>query len=693
MSLGASMPVLRADVTLPALFSNHAVLQQAEKVPVWGTAAPGEEVSVSIDKQTVTGKADEKGKWKVFLNLKDVGAGPFTMEVKGKNVIALTDVVVGEVWVVSGQSNMDWPLANVVGVDEDISNSANPQVRQFHVGRKWSTEPLDSCGGGWVVADPKTVPGFTAVGYFFIRSLQKELKRPVGIIYSAIGGTPSEAWTSSEALDTIPELKEIKDKGAGRIRDYPADKERFIAQFEKWSRETGREDKPTLNPENFAGEHISTDDWVPARMPGEVKGRGLPANGVIWIRKEITVSPEGKGQAVRPMIGIADGYMTIYWNGERVGGFDYKFHRTGAIGNCAELDIPGKLVKEGRNVIAIRIYAPILPPKFSTSQPVMQPASSTSAMKISQEGNYVAKMEYELPPLSPEQLAAAPKPPIGDPVWDKDGWTIPTFLFNAMINPLIPYAIKGVIWYQGESNADRALQYRKAFPLMIGDWRKHWRQGDFPFYYCQLANYTGKSTQPEASTWAELREAQTMTLRVPNTGMAVLHDLGEAGNIHPNNKKDVGERLAKIALAKDYGFKISYSGPLYKSMKIEDDKIRISFEHVDGGLVAKEVPPTYPVKLQTNETAPLKRNSPNSQLEGFAICGEDRKWVWGDAKIEGEQVVVWSDLIPRPVAVRYAWAQNPTCNLYNAADLPASSFCTDDAQRISKDFKQPPARP
>jgi sialate O-acetylesterase len=256
-----------------------------------------------------------------------------------------------------------------------------------------------------------------------------------------------------------------------------------------------------------------------------------------------------------------------------------------------------------------------------------------------------------------------------------------------MIHPILPYAIRGVIWYQGESNTSRAYQYRTAFPLMIADWRKLWNQGDFPFYFCQLANFTPKSSEPGESTWAELREAQSMTLKVPNTGQAVLIDIGESGDVHPRNKKDAGERLARIALAKDYGKSITWSGPVYDSMKINNGKATLTFTHVDGGLAARALPDTYPVISEFEETAPLVRNSPQSPIEGFAICGQDRKWAWADAKIEGDQVVVWSDRVPAPLAVRYAWTHNPTCNLYNRAGLPASPFRTDDFPPTTLDVK------
>ena len=247
-----------------------------------------------------------------------------------------------------------------------------------------------------------------------------------------------------------------------------------------------------------------------------------------------------------------------------------------------------------------------------------------------------------------------------------------------MINPLIPFAINGAIWYQGEANAGRAHQYQTAFPLLIADWREQWGQGDFPFYFCQLANYMAKKSAPAESAWAELREAQSKTLRLPNTGQAVIIDIGESADIHPRNKKDVGERLARIALANDYGKSMPFSGPVFEALAIKENQAILSFRHAEGGLIAQPLGETYDVRSLTGETAPLARNSPNSELEGFAICGEDKVWVWADAKIQGDKVIVTSEKVPSPVAVRYAWADNPTCNLANAAGLPASPFRTDD---------------
>ncbi len=516
--VAAASGPLSADVKLPAIISDHMVLERSAKVPLWGWADPGEDVKISLNGTSAAAKADAEGKWIAVLDLKDSPPGPFEMSVEGKNKISLADVLVGEVWIASGQSNMELRLRNTRDAEQEIASSANPFLRQFLVEKNTSATPLDELKGRWTVAGPETAGDFSAVGYYFGKSLQSEVKVPVGIVNSSWGGTPSEAWTSLEALDSDPDLKAASERIRKQIAEYPG----------------------------------------------------------------------------------------------------------------------------------------------------------------------LAKAEQEFPPVAAEKRAAAPKPPAGTPPGPQD---TAGFLYNAMIHPIINYAISGAIWYQGESNAGRAIQYRKAFPLLISDWRKQWGRGDFPFYFCQLANFMPKNPEPEECGWAELREAQSLTLALPATGQAVLIDIGESGNIHPRNKKSVGERLARIALAKEHGKKIAFSGPVFDSMKIENGTATVTFRHTDGGLAASPLPEKYDVKSQTGESAPLVRNSPNSQLEGFAICGQDKKWFWADAKIEGDAVVVRSDKVPSPVAVRYAWAQNPTCNLANGAGLPASPFRTDDFPAVTAQGK------
>ncbi|TKJ34162.1 MAG: sialate O-acetylesterase [Planctomycetes bacterium B3_Pla] len=481
------------------------VLQRDEKVSIWGWADPGEEVMVGVSwismKWAVT--ADKEGKWAFKMNSPKVG-GPYQMTLTGKNEITIKNIMAGEVWVCSGQSNMQWSVKASANAEQEIADADYPDIRLFTVTRKVAQEPQSDCEGSWTSCSSETVPGFSAVAYFFGRELHKELGVPIGLIHTSWGGTPAEAWTRHEVLEAEADFEPILTRQKNIIANYPQAKKEFELKFQEWK------------------------------------------------------------QAVE-----------------------------------------------------------------------------------------TAKAEGNKPPGRPRE----PRRP-GHP-------HSPAGLYNAMIAPLIPYGIQGAIWYQGESNAGRAYQYRKLFAAMITNWRKDWGQGDFPFLFVQLANFKDIKPEPGESDWAELREAQTMALSLPNAGMATIIDIGEAKDIHPKNKQDVGKRLALWALGQTYKKKLVYSGPIYKSMKVERGKIRLSFNHVGGGLVGRDDEP----------------------LKGFAIAGANRKFVWADAEIDGETVVVGSDGVSRPVAVRYAWADNPVCNLYNKDGLPASPFRTDDWPGVTVDAK------
>jgi sialate O-acetylesterase len=661
----------QADVKLPAIISDHMVLEKTAKVPIWGKADPGEEVTVTLDGQTVKTQAGDDGKWKVTLDLSNSGPGPFTLTVQGKNKVTVDDVVVGEVWVASGQSNMEWVLKNTTGAEQEAAQSANPLLRQFLVKKAASPTPLEDCEGKWTIAGPETTPSFTAVGYYFAKKLQNELKVPVGLIHTSWGGTPSEAWTSLEGIDSVPDLKATKEAQFKYIKEYPELRKKWVEDFGAWLKANDREDKAPQEVAAFAVP--STDNsgptWTTVNLPGEISLPQKDASqvpGAIWVRQTFDVPAEKANAALGLDLGAIDGFDSVYWNGKLIHQTTLQgYAGTGFSRRGENYRVPADLVKAGPNTLAIRVFTPTGTVKFSNVPRVSG---------ITPSGDWQAATEYTLPALTAKQLESLPKTP--NALRSPQGTA--SHLFNGMINPILPYAISGVIWYQGESNAGRAYQYRTAFPLLITDWRRAWGQGDFPFYFCQLANYQPKKDTPGESSWAELREAQSLALSLPKTGQAVLIDIGEAGDIHPRNKKDVGERLARIALANDYGRDIPFSGPVYDGMKIEGNKVRISFKHTEGGLVAKPVPPTHDVMTRENKTAPTVRNSPNSELEGFAICGEDRQWVWADARIDGDTVVVWSDKVAAPVAVRYGWAENPTVNLYNGAGLPASPFRTDD---------------
>jgi sialate O-acetylesterase len=674
---------VRANVKLPAIISDHMVLQKSDKAAVWGWADPAEEVTVTLDTKTASAITGADGKWKVTLNLSNSAQGPFQMTVAARNSIVISDVLVGQVWVASGQSNMELPLRGTFGSDAEITHSDNPLIRQFLVAHAEKMLPQDNCNGKWTLASPATVGNYSAVAYYFSKKLQASLKVPVGFIQSSFGGTQLEQWMSSEGFDADPDLKAMKDLSVQSWANLVAQRLKYPDQLNAWLAQTGREDKSTVQPANFAGLDIPTTDWTEISLPGVVAGPGLPEAGAFWLRKDVNLTAvmigapaAAKGLEINYNAGAND-FETAFWNGQKISQFLPKDRSGPALYSFRRITIPTNLLKVGRNVLALRFYSPIQAPAVTPNKP--PPSGIPMTIGVwPLDGKWLAKAEYALPPLDPAGLASVPPDPgiVYKPIWDRNMYET-TQLYNGMINPIIPYTIAGAIWYQGESNANRAFQYRTVLPLLIKDWRAHWGQGDFPFYFCQLAGEGGTSRLPTENSWAEVRESQLLSLKVPNTGMAVLIDVGE-GNIHPRDKIDPGQRLAFIALANTYHENIPYSGPIYDSSKVEGNIIRISFQHTDDGLVAKplnEVGKAY--YEDPKKVAPIPLD-PKSALQGFAICGADHKWVWAEAAIEGETVVASSAQVPQPVAVRYAWDSLPICNLFNGADLPASPFRTDD---------------
>ncbi len=494
-------PRLGADVKLPSIFTEHMVLQQGQQNRVWGWADEGEEITVAICEQTQAAVADKDGKWMVKLDPLSTG-GPHKLTIKGKNCIEFTDVLVGEVWVCSGQSNMAMAVSSSRDADLEIGSAKYPQIRLISVPQVGTQERQDDFQGEWKLCSPDTVGDFSAVGYFFGRQLHQALDVPIGLIDNAWGGSACEAWIRRDLLEADEQYKPLMDRWAETEKNYDHEKAMagYNKRLEQW-KESGKE---------------------PARRPRP------PRN---------------------PLIGQ---------------------HR------------PGNL-------------------------------------------------------------------------------------YNGVLKPTIGYGIRGAIWYQGESNAGRAYQYRDLFPLMIQNWRDEWGLGDFPFYWVQLADFRGEQAEPLESDWAELREAQTMTMsKLANTGEAVIIDVGEGRDIHPRNKQDVARRLARWALACDYGLEIAFRSPTYKSMENQEGKIVVTFDSVGRGLYAFDV------------------NEPI----GFAIAGEDKKFVWAKARLVGkDKVEVWSDEIKEPVAVRYAWADNPVCNVRSREGLPATPFRTDDWPGVTIDNK------
>ena len=664
-------PALWADVQLPSIFSDHMVLQKSAQTPVWGTAAPGENIKIALDSLAVSATAGPDGKWRVNLDLQKAGPGPFKLIVAGSNQLSIADVIVGDVWLASGQSNMEFQLSRAEGAPEEIAHSANPMLRQFIVKETGSVQPLDSCEGKWTVAAPQTSGGFTAIGYFFGKSIQQKMHIPVGIINSSYGGSALEAWISLAGFDKDPALKATTARLCGDAVTYPQRMKDYAVQYHAWEARYGRQDHADPDTQKYAAQDISLEGWKPVSLPGSLANAKLPDSGAVWLRRTIQIPPGIANQYLSLTFGNLRDLDTVYFNGAKVGqttaDTTTSFNVLVADSNARRYDIAASKVKPGESVVAIRLFSPAGNAGIDSTR-----GMRAGAMDIA--GEWLAKPEFEMPALDAAAKAAYPQRPLMPP----GVRSLATCLFNAMIHPIVPFGIKGAIWYQGETNAGTAFEYRKTFPILIQDWRSVWKEGDFPFYYCQLPNHMGKEINPSESGWAELREAQSMALRLPSTGQNVLIDIGEEGDIHPRNKRDAGDRLALIALAKTYGQSVVYSGPVYDSMAVEGNNVRVRFRSVDGGLIARKLPTTYQPKSTDPRTVPLVHNSPNSELEGFAICGSDRKWVWANAKIDGDSVVVSSPAVQTPVAVRYAWANNPTCNLYNGAELPAGPFRTDD---------------
>jgi len=565
--------VANGDIHLPSIFSDHMVLQQNEKVPFWGKAAPGEHVRVTINGKMAQTDAGTDGRWKLDFDLKNSPPGPFDITVEGKNRIVIRDAVVGEVWLASGQSNMELPLRVTTGADAEIAESANPRLRQFRVKRASADHPLDDCIGQWTVAGPETSGDFTAIGYYFGKDLVQDRKTPVGIIDSSQGGSYIEPWTPADALDRIAAFKASADALRKQAKEYPVQRAKFGADFTAWLKDHGRQDKPCPYPSLYAAGDASAPVWSVVILPSKVPINGFPGSGVFWIRHDIDVSALLARQGFKIMIGPLEGYWQVYWNGAKLTEMTYS-QLPGKHYTCY-FPVPPEQIRPGTNTLAIRIFSP--------TSPLVVSGNALWAGPIVLDGKWLAKVERAFPALSPDVMNAAPKMTYELPE------TVPGGLFNAMINPIIPYSIAGVLWYQGENNVARAWQYRIAFPTLIKSWRDKWRNVDLPFYFCQVSNNAAKISQPGESAWAELRDAQSSALALPNTAEAVTIDLGEAGDPHYRDKKTVGDRLFLIAKAKSYGDPVPCFGPVYKSMAIESGTARLNFRNTDGGLIAKKL--------------------------------------------------------------------------------------------------------
>ncbi|MEO8413259.1 MAG: sialate O-acetylesterase [Ginsengibacter sp.] len=632
-----------AEVRLPNFFGSNMVLQRDKVIPVWGWADANEKITVQFDHQTKTTKADKAGKWMIKLDNETAG-GPYQLTIKGKNTVIFNNVLVGEVWICSGQSNMEMPIAGwgeINNYEQEIAAANYPMIRHIKIPNTISATPKEDITlADWKICSPETAGDFTAAGYFFARELYNKLKIPVGLINTSWGGTIVETWTSRQAFENSDEFKNmiagmpvLNLDSAAKIR-----KEATIKKIEALQGTFNNADAATW-------QEYKTDDskWPQMLLPGLWENQGLDdLDGIVWFRKTVTISAEDAGKAATLELAMIDDNDITYVNGIKSGitnGYNIK----------RQYAIPAGVLKEGKNVIAVRVEDTGGGGGMYGDSSDMKLTVDNHVMSLAGEWHFkVEKINEGAASIGPNSY--------------------PTLLFNAMINPLIPYAIRGVIWYQGESNAGRAYQYRKAFPLMITDWRKRWNDGDFPFYFVQLATFNASNgNSNRGSTWAELREAQTKTLSLPNTGMTVTTDIGDSANIHPKNKQEVGKRLAAIALHNVYGENIADSGPMYTSMKTDGNKAIISF---------------------TNAASGLAVHDKYEYIKGFEIAGADKQFHYAQAHIDGNTVVVYNDVVNNPVAVRYGWADNAgDDNLFNMDGFPAAPFRTDDWKSVTEDVQ------
>ncbi|HTY11463.1 MAG TPA: sialate O-acetylesterase [Bacteroidota bacterium] len=631
ISVGASAI---AQVRLPRLVSDGMVLQRDSKVKVWGWAGRGEKISVHFIDSVYTAFADSAGDWSIVLAGLKAG-GPYEMRIEASNVLTVKDIMIGEVWVCSGQSNMELTMKTVRPIYEDeIANAQNPFIREFTVPQTYDFnkphQDLDS--GSWQSATPATVLQFSAVAYFFGKELYEQYKVPIGLINTSLGGSPIESWMSEDALKKFPvaykEAQRFKDPLL--IRKIESEDRARIGKWYALARESdeGHKDPSRL----WTSPSLKTSGWPSMKIPGYWMNTALGrVNGVVWFRKEFTVPVAMTGVSAKLILGRIVDADSAFVNGTFVGTTSYQYPPR-------RYEIPAGVLKEGKNILVVRVINESGAGGFV---PDKQYEIVAGGQTIDLKGDWQYRLGASMPPLASQTFIR---------------WK-PLGLYNAMIAPLLKYSVKGAIWYQGESNAGSPIEYRELLPSLIADWRQKWGEGDFPFLIVQLPNFMTAKEEPSQSDWALLREAQLRTLSTPNTGLAVTIDVGEWNDIHPLNKKEVGKRLALAAQKVAYGDEhVVSSGPIYRSMKVDGNKIILTFSSVGGGLVAK-----------------------GGVLKSFAIAGADMQFVWGDAKIEGDNVVVSSATIANPVAVRYAWADNPAdANLYNKEGFPASPFRTDE---------------
>lgn len=622
-----------SQITLPRLVRDSMILQRDATVNIWGWSSVNEKVTVKFNGKTYKAKGNESGKWMVRLSPVKAG-GPYTMEISGKNKILIKDILFGDVWFCSGQSNMVHQLnIHDVTYAKEIEAANYPEIRQFWIPTLTSLKgPEDQLPASyWKAAVGNDVRPFSAVAYFFAKKIHLKYKVPVGIINASVGGTPIEAWISEDGFKDFATIKTTIEKNKdttylNSLTRRPAvNSNRTAAPVDAGLAGAIKWFDPAYVPKN----------WRTINIPGYWEDQGIKdLNGVVWYRKEINIPASMIGKPAKVFLGRIVDADELYINGRKVGTTTYQYPQR-------RYTLPADLLKEGKNIFVIRVTNNNGKGGFVPDKPYCIFSGDDT---VDLKGYWQYKVGMAFKPLS------------GGFGGGINAQNQPAALYNAMVSPEINYTIKGFCWYQGESNAGRPQEYEKLMHALINDWRSKWNQGTLPFLYVQLPGFMDYNYLPSESQWAMMREAQLKSLTAPNTGMAVAIDLGEWNDIHPDNKKDVGERLALHAEKLAYGENIISSGPLFQTATINGGRIVISFSNTGSGLM-------------TND---------GDEPGDFAIAGEDKKFVWAKTKVEGDKVIVWSDEIPNPVYVRYAWADNPVNpNLYNKEGLPASPFRTD----------------
>ena len=583
------------------------------------------------------------------------------MVVRGETTVTIKDVLVGEVWFCAGQSNMQMSLGEVCvrlpEVQKETSHADYPRMRYLQIPKRGSFTPQEKwSGSSWLPCFPEHARSCSAVAYFFGRDLHERLGCPVGLIVSAIGGTTAESWTSVEGLSTLACFTERMKEFRQAVPRAGETERAYLEQFRLWRVQVDCIDRgyDSNGTPRWATNSLDTSGWrvmtlpLPWQIITSKEGSGL--SGRVWFRRTVDIPASWQRQDL--VLKLSDSVFeceAVWFNGTEVGVFETPYKWQWQLSR--EYRVPAALVKPGENVVAFWDYA---------SGPYGGgPYGGPESMAVCLAGDHSQEISLTGPWLSKQgaNLAELPALP-STPEFYEGNCNQPAALYNGMVAPVVPYRIRGVIWYQGESDTQRAYEYRSLFPKLITDWRAHWDQGAFPFLFVQLPNWSNNLPAPEKpgeSAWAELREAQSMALALPNTAMAVTINIGETDDVHPPNKVDVGKRLALAAAATVYKQDIEYSGPVFRTMGFENGALRLWFDHAKEGLVAK-----------------------GGALSGFAVAGADGQFCWADALIEGNTVLVRSEQVPKPLAVRYGWADDPICSLYNAAGLPAAPFRTDN---------------